>query len=449
LDRAIEWLVGAEVHEGEWHLVLLFFANLFLLLSAYYILKVIREPLILLGGSAVSRSYAHGLQAALLAVIIPLYSAVANRFEPDRLVKWVIGLFVACLLLFFMLGSLHVNIGFAFFVWLGIFSTLSIAQFWSLAVDLMTEAQGKRLLPMIAAGGTLGGIVGAQVAARAIRVFQIHDLMLIAAAALAGCMFLTHISHGAGLRHRERASGAPLSSERDPRGAFTLVVRDRYLLLIGLCVFVLNLISTNGDFILAQLVNLKAQTLAAPERQRFVSAFYGNFHTYVSVLTAVGQIVIVGRVFKAIGVAGALFCLPVIAVTGYGASAVAPALALVATVRVLENSTDYSLQNTIQQALFLPTSRDAKYKAKSAIDTFSVRLGDLASTGLVFLGVRAGMATLGFAAANVVAALLWIGLVVLLRRHRVELVAAGSTSPSEDGAAGEALGFGEKEQRAS
>ena len=425
MGGAIERVVGAEVHEGEWHVVLLFFANLFLLLTAYYILKVIREPLILLGGGAVSRSYARGVQAGLLAVIIPVYGLIANRFEPDRLVKWVMGAFVVCLLVFAGLGMLHVAMGFVFFVWLGIFSTLAVAQFWSLAVDLMTEAQGRRLFPMIASGGTVGGIVGAQIAARAMTILQLYQLMLVAAAALAICIFLTHASHGAGLRHRERTGKEALSADRDSRGGFTLVVRDRYLLLIGLSVFVLNLINTNGDFILARLVHLRAEALAAPDRQRFIGTFYGDFQTYVSVLTAVAQIVVVGRVFKWVGVAGALFCMPVIAVTGYGASALVPALTLVATVRVIENSTDYSLQNTIQQALFLPTSRDAKYKAKSAIDTLSVRLGDLASAALVFIGLRAGMSTLGFAMANVIAAVVWIGLVIGLRRQPLTQAADG------------------------
>ena len=142
--------------------MLLFFANLFLLLTAYYILKVIREPLILLGGGAVRRSYARGMQAALLFLVIPAYSALANRVEPARLVKWIFGVFVLCLVVFFALGNAGVPIGFAFFVWLGIFSTLSIAQFWSLANDIMTESEGKRLFPIIAAGGTIGGILGAR-----------------------------------------------------------------------------------------------------------------------------------------------------------------------------------------------------------------------------------------------------------------------------------------------
>ena len=159
MRRSIERFVGSDVHDGEWHLVLLFFANLFLLLTAYYILKVIREPLILMSGGAVSRSYARGMQAGLLVLAIPLYSyarqshraGAAGQLDHGR-VRGVPG------------GVLRARdarasaIGFAFFVWLGIFSTFSIAQFWSLAIDVMTESEGKRLFPLIAAGGTIGGI---------------------------------------------------------------------------------------------------------------------------------------------------------------------------------------------------------------------------------------------------------------------------------------------------
>jgi AAA family ATP:ADP antiporter len=430
-ERSVEALVGSDVHEGEWHLVLLFFVNLFLLLTAYYILKVIREPLILLGGGAVSRSYARGAQAGLLFAVIPAYSALANRTEPAHLVKWIFGVFVGCLATFFALGELGVSIGFQFFVWLGIFSTLSIAQFWSLANDIMTEGEGKRLFPIIAAGGTVGGILGAQIAARAIEWLHPYHLMLIAAGLLAACMVLTHVSYGAGLGHRERVPDGPTQA-RDERGGFRLLLGDRYLLLIGLSVLVLNFVNTTGDYILAEMVNHRALLLAAPLRKHFISAFYGNFQTWVSLLTAVVQIAVVARVFKKVGVGGALLFLPVVALSGYGASAALPLLAVVATVKVVENSTDYSLQNTIQQALFLPTSRDAKYKAKSAIDTLSVRLGDLVSTGLVFVGAQLHFKTLGFALVNVGAALVWIWSAVHLRRRQRAMVAAAGPSATQN-----------------
>ncbi|HXK19272.1 MAG TPA: Npt1/Npt2 family nucleotide transporter [Polyangiaceae bacterium] len=410
----MERLVGAEVRPGEWHLVLLFFANLFLLLAAYYILKVIREPLILLEGGAVERSYARGLQAVLLLLLVPAYGLLANRFEPAKLVKWIMGVFVLCVGVFVFLGQLGVHVGFAFFVWLGIFSTVAIAQFWSLATDVMTEAEGKRLFPMVAAGGTLGGIFGAQIAARLIDGHP-HQLMLVAASILVSCALLTHMTHDAASAHRIRVPAGPLQ-ERDARGGFSLVLHDRYLLLIALSVLILNFVNTTGDFVLAQLVNAKAHTLPLAARQHYITAFYGNFQTLISVLTSVVQILVVARVFKVIGIGSSLLFLPVFALAGYATSAFLPLLGLVATVKVVENSTDYSLQNTVQQALFLPTSRDAKYKAKAAIDTLFVRLGDLGSTAVVFVGAMLGFGVAHYALVNLALSAAWIVVAVKLRK---------------------------------
>jgi ATP:ADP antiporter, AAA family len=423
--RAAERVIGADVRPGEWRIVLLFFANLLLLLTAYYILKVVREPLILLGGGALKRSYARGLQAGVLVFLIPAYSALANRVEPGRLVKWIMGVFVASLVLFFAGGRAGLPIGFTFFVWLGIFSTFSIAQFWSLANEHMTEDEGKRLFPLIAVGGTVGGIAGAQFAARFLERLTALQMMLVAALILVACMWLTHLGHDAANSHRERQPVGPPRS-RDYRGGFTLVLGDRYLLLIGISVVVVNLITATGDFILAQMVSARAHALAPAARGHFIAAFYGDLQTWTTLLTALVQMLLVARAFRAVGVAGTLLFMPLVVLAGYGLFAMVPFLGIAAAVKVTEGTTDYSLQNTVQQALFLPTSVDAKYKAKSAIDTVSKRLGDLGSTALVSVGTFAGIRVLGFAIANVVAAVIWIWLCILLRRRLARTAAATS-----------------------
>ena len=105
--------------------------------------------------------------------------------------------------------------------------------------------------------------------------------------------------------------------------------------------------------------------------------------------------------------------------SGDGAVALWPLLGLLAVVKVVENGTEYSLQSTLQQALFLPTSRDARYKGKAAIDTFVVRAGDVGSAAHVHLGTRLALGVQGFAVANVVIARARVLLVLrLARRHR-------------------------------
>jgi ATP:ADP antiporter, AAA family len=320
-----------------------------------------------------------------------------------------------CLGLFVALSAAGMAIGFAFFVWLGIFSTMAIAQFWSLANDLLTQSEGKRLFPLVAVGGTLGGIVGSQIAAHSMARFSPYQLMFTAAGLLCCCMVLTHAGRKAALDYRRCVPRDEAAADpADSRGGFTLVLSERYLLLIGLSVLLLNLINTTGDFVLADMVNMHAKavagqsTNAAHIQQQTIAAFYGNFQTAVTTLTAFIQILVVARLFKVAGVSPLVLFLPAFVIASYGASALVPALALIATVKVTENSADYSLQNTVQQALFLPTSRDVKYKAKAAIDTFIVRAGDLASTALIAIGVHAGFGRRGFVLANVALGSVWL-----------------------------------------
>lgn len=327
----------------------------------------------------------------------------------------VLGFFLATLLAFPMLSSLGVPVGFAFFVWLGIFSITAIAQFWSLAADLFTEEAGKRLFAVIAAGGTLGAIVGAQIVAVLDRSVGPMALVVIAAGLLALCLGLTYVVRRHGEVHAP--IGSTPEAEKDLRGGFTLVLHDRYLLLIAVAVLLLNLINTTGDQIMAMIVEKHADQLTDQgERAHFLMTYYANFHTWVSIVTAVAQVLAVSRVVKLIGVRLALPILPLIALLGYGALAAVPALMLGRMLKVVENGADYSLQNTLQQMLFLPTSRAAKYKAKAAIDTFFVRFGDLLSWASVSVALALSWSEHMLALVNLGVAVVWIGVALGLGR---------------------------------
>jgi AAA family ATP:ADP antiporter len=212
-------LLGAELHPGEGPLVALFAFDLFLLLTAYYVLKVVREPLILLEGGAVSRSYARGLEAIVLLFLLPGYSYVATRVSARRLVDWMSASFIVALAGFWWATRAGLHVGFVFFVWLGIFSTLSIAQFWSLANDLFSEARGRRLFPLVACGGTVGGIVGAQLAARASTALSPGALMMISAGILIAYL-VTRLAPDASWSDARPGTAGPSRPRWVPRAAF-------------------------------------------------------------------------------------------------------------------------------------------------------------------------------------------------------------------------------------
>ena len=155
LDRALR-LFG-DVRAGEGGTVLLMCLNVSLLLVGYYILKTVREPLILLAGGAELKSYAAAAQALALILYVPLYGWVAQRLPRQQFLAAVILFFVGCIQLFFFGSRMGVpHLGFLFFVWVGIFSLTTIAQFWSYANEIYTRPEGHRLFPLIAVGSTAG-----------------------------------------------------------------------------------------------------------------------------------------------------------------------------------------------------------------------------------------------------------------------------------------------------
>ena len=148
----------------------------------------------------------------------------------------------------------------------------------------------------------------------------------------------------------------------------------------------------------------------------YIGRFYGDFLFTVGLISAVAQLFLVSRIMNYCGVPGSLFFLPIVALFGYSTISLIPALAMIRLAKVCENSTDYSLQNTARQALFLPTSREEKYKAKAAIDTFFIRIGDLLSTALVYLSVQFALSLQSLTLINVSLVALWLVIVTGIGR---------------------------------
>ena len=411
-----------DVRAGEGADALLFAFNLFLLLGAYYLLKTAREALILSQGGAEVKSYSSAGQAVLLLAIVPLYGMVASRVSRLRLVVGVMLFFVSNLAVFIVCGRIGSREGVAFFLWVGVFNVMVIAQLWAFANDLYTQRQGERLFPLLGLGSSLGACAGAFAANRLIRPAGPYSLMVAAAIVLILCAALTVLIHRrlAGQEDPKTVPNTeqPLSKE----DGFQLIFRNRYLMLIAALVVLLNVVNTSGEFLLSKLVVAEAArafpgVAMAAARERFIGEFYGSFFGWVNVTALVLQSFFVSRIFKSIGPGRALFVGPTIAVVGYSVILVAPLLGLVRVLKILDNSCDYSIQNTARQALFLPTSREAKYKAKAAIDSFFWRLGDVLQAGVVYAGTAMGFVVSSFAVLNLAFTAVWICVAAALARE--------------------------------
>jgi AAA family ATP:ADP antiporter len=437
---AIERLLSlfTEVRPGEGSKVLLLTLNVFLILSAYYFIKPVREALILTGGGAEVKSYSSAGQSILLLGVIPAYAWLAGRLPRRQLINSVSIFFIVCLGLFYLLSMTQVPLGVVFYLWVGIFNVSIVAQFWSFANDVYTKEEGERLFPLVVFGMSAGAVAGSFLAGKLIEPLGVYQLLLLSAAVLAVALMITNRIESMEKKQYKPPEAKPdekVESEAEKPlkkgGAYKLVFGNRYLLLIAVMILLLNWVNTNGEYILGRTVEHTAEVTIGDTiedqgaRREFIGKFYSDFFFYVNILGFLMQLFVVSRLIKYIGVRAALLIHPLISMGVYGVLVFYPALTMVRWAKTAENATDYSLTNTLKNVLFLPTTREQKYKAKQAIDTLFVRAGDVLSAALVFVGSTWLMLrTREFALVNVALVLVWLGVAVLIGRHYTRLTAA-------------------------
>jgi AAA family ATP:ADP antiporter len=406
---------------------------MFLLLGAYYELKTAREVFILTEGGAEVKSYSSAGQAVLLLFLVPAYGAFASRVNRVRLVRWVTLFFASNLVLFILAVQAGLRVGIVYFLWVGIFNLMVIAQFWAFANDIYTQDQGKRLFPLIGVGSSLGAWVGAMRAGQLVKTEGPTRLLVSAGVLLIVCALLSTLVDRVTARDQPKKKAADAGKPLGKEGGFELIRKDRYLMLIAALTVLLNVVNTSGEYLFGRYVVEQSHVAfgAGPEtaadRERFIGDTYSRLFSTVNMLGFLLQMFVVSRVFKFLGVARSLYIHPLVALVGYLLMLRAPSLRLMAAVKVADNSIDYSLGNTTKQALWLPTSREAKYKAKQAVDSFFVRIGDVIQAGVVFMGERLVLTVPAFAAVNVILVGAWLAVVGMINattaRRSTEAVA--------------------------
>jgi AAA family ATP:ADP antiporter len=461
----------ADIRPGEASKVLFLSLNVFLLLLAYYILKPLREALLLVDkDSPVVKSCLGGAQAILFIFVIKAFSRLASRVPRHILITWTTLFFISNLVVFYVLklGGMPIKtMGIVFFIWIGIFNIFVVAQFWGFANDLYTDQEGRRTFPLVAFGATLGAALGTRMAWLRDLMGENweYKLMLIAGAILLACIGLAIMIHRREVRkvQGEREKGLAGADEKaqvqvqplKAGGGFRLVFKSRYLLMIALMIGIYNFVNATGEYIISQVTVNKeisrsapAEKTAAPQGTAVASAAPANaplpqasgdqktahdmeksIHTafmdyqfLTNVIALFIQLFLVSRIFRWTGVGGALLFLPFIALGGYALISFGAVFVLVKWVKSLENGTDYSLQNTTKAALFLVTPREEKYKAKAAIDTFFVRGGDTVSALVVLAGTQLlALKIEKYAILNVLGIVVWLGLCFLINREYKKL----------------------------
>ena len=397
---------------------------IFSVLSSYYILRPIRDEMGVAGGVENLQWLFTGTLIGMI-LVNPAFAALVARLPRVHFISLSYRFFFANLLLFAVLLKLataeeNVWIGRVFFIWTSVFNLFVVSVFWALMVDVFDSEQSKRLFGFIAAGATLGGIVGSSITAALAEQIPAIYLLLGSAVLLELAVFsvrrLSRITRAPYERPAARAEEAPIGG--GILSGLSHAFRSPYLVNVSAYILLYAITSTFLYFQQAEI----ARASFADRGAR--TAFFARIDLWVNMLTLAAQLFLTGRVLRLIGVALTLATLPALSILGFATLAVTPTIVALVIYQVLRRAGNFALARPSREVLFTVVAREDKYKAKSFIDTVVYRAGDQVGAWSYALLGSLGLGLTGIALTAVPISLVWLFNSLWLGRRQEKLAAA-------------------------
>ena len=365
-----------KVEANELHATLLSFLFVFVLMTAYFIMRPVRDAMASDWSDAeVSLLWTMTFFLSLIAVSI--YGAAISLVRFRLLVPGVYAFFALSFFVFyfgstFIADPVFVDKG--FYVWLSVFSLFHLSVFWSFMSDLFNKEQALRLFGIIATGASVGAIVGPLLTAELVASIGTSALMLVSAT-----MLLIPIPIILVLERLKRTAlgNADVSVDlraqqaigKNPLAGFSLFLKSPYL--IGIGCFILLYVAI-GSFVYFELKNL-LEVFTREERTQI----YAYIDFAVNSLAILTAMFVTSRITTRFGMATTLALIPALLAVGMLVIAFSPVIAVVAGLQVARRAGNYAITRPGREMLFTVVDREARFKAKPVIDIVLYRGGDM------------------------------------------------------------------------
>jgi AAA family ATP:ADP antiporter len=384
-QRLLRGVLGLEPR--EYYAVAWSFVYFFCVLSAYYMLRSVRETMAVEGGVQNVPLLFSSTFVVMLAAT-PLFGWVASRYPRRQFLPWVYYFFVANIVLFWAGFTYAIEnqasfvwIGRAFFVWLSVFNLFVVSVFWSFMADIYSREQCRRLFGVISAGGSAGALLGPLTTGLLVVPIGFHNLLPISALLLLfGVFCITRLRNWVESEHLDEvtktvASAAPLGGNL--LGGVTHVLRSRYLTAISIASIIASLLGTALYMFMAELVG---EAFASTDERTRTFAFIDAATNIMAILL---QLLVVKRAIWRFGVGVTLSLLPAVSLLGFMMLAINPGFLFVAIVQAVRRAIGFGLSKPTNDMLYSVVTPEEKYKSKNFIDTAVYRGGDLIGTWTV------------------------------------------------------------------
>jgi AAA family ATP:ADP antiporter len=391
------------------------FIYFFCILSAYFMLRSVRDTMAIVSGVQ-NIPWLFTGTFVLMLLATPAFGWITSRYPRRTFLPWIYYFFISNILIFYAVFVYaqsnelsQVWISRAFFVWLSVFNLFVVSVFWSFMADIWSRKQSRRLFGVISAGGSTGALVGPLVTSVLVVPIGFQNLLPLSALLLlfaVYCVFRlrrwvrTQQTGDESVNSAESTSGLGGSIWAGIR----FVMTERYYTAIAIALICANFLGVATYMYMAEMVSV---TFEGTDRQTQVFAI---MDALINAFSFIGQLLIVKHVVKRLGIGWTLALLPLVSVVGFSLLAMNPSFLIIAGLQIFRRSLTFGLTKPTNDMLYSVVSPEAKYKAKNFIETAVYRGGDLVSTWTIrFIG---GIGLSGVAMVCVPIALIWTMLVL-------------------------------------
>jgi ATP:ADP antiporter, AAA family len=422
LQRALQRYAKVEPRESA--AVVAAFFLFFFVLGSYFAVRPVRETIAtLLGRDRVADLW---LYTAIFSIaIVPIYGWLVARVRRSLLLPWIYG---AVAIILGVLGTYisadegNLAVGTFFYVWISVLNLMLVSVFWSFLLEMFSSEQTKRLFGFIAAGGTLGALIGPLTTRLIVDSVGNSGVLYLGTAGFVGAILCQRILIGIWNREgaaseaaeaKRSGAAAPAAGSRDrgvggnPFAGIFLVLKSPYLLGIALFVTLLSAVNT---FLYFEQLRIVSETFSDTARRTEV---FANIDFVVQSLTIISQLFLTGRIASKLGVRSLLTLLPLVMIGGFMLLAAFNVFGVIAAVLIARRWGEYAFIRPGREMLFSRLDTESKYKAKNFIDVPVYRAADYvgaqAKTALDAFGSigPAGVALVGAALAAAWAVVGW------------------------------------------
>jgi len=358
-------------------------ALLFLLIAANNLIKILRDSIFLGHHSASELPYLYILVALFAGVIISTYTKYTAQVSLGRLILATNAIIVVMLAGFWFLLT-YIDPAwshYAFYIWSAMVSIIAVAQLWTLANQIFSPDEGKRLFGFIAAGGTVGGVAAGFGAkwTRHLSIESNHLLWVVGGIYLTASLLLLMTQRRLSETSPEKAVVS--LNEIEPRTAenvFARLADSRYLKTIAAVILVSVMVSTHIDF------QLKAAAQALYPSKSALAGFFSSYYGWLSVATFFAQVVLTGKTLSTLGLYPSLYLTPVVLLTGTWAIMIWPGLVAAALTRIADATLRNSIHRSSMEIIYMAVPAVVRKSIKTFLDVVVERVGD-ASAGFMIL----------------------------------------------------------------